>query len=214
MKYFTFFVLCSALLSGCSSNVQLSGHNLSNLDSSVEIDKSAAIKVVSSENGDQLTNKRYIPNIVSALKERGFSNVSAAQTNPDYTFSVNFYTETKVETKKVPVFNNERNMPYTVCHKDTGSNARTCTTHYYYMAPIVSGYNSVATPTNIYTLHFKLTDKQNNPIVDSTNTVIHENCSQWKMYEFLAKDAIARANFNDPVDKSYSVEMQEGYDCQ
>jgi hypothetical protein len=82
------------------------------------------------------------------------------------------------------------------------------------MEPIVSGYKTVDTPTNIYIFQFKLTDKQNNLILDSTNTVVHANCSKWKMFEFLAKDAIVRANFNNPVDKPYAVEMKQDYNCQ
>jgi hypothetical protein len=215
MKFFTFLMLFSALLAGCSSNVKLSGQNVSNVDSNVNIDKSAAIAVISSEEGDPLTNKRYIPDVISAFEERGFTNVSEVQSTPDYRLVVNFTSETKTETKQVPIFNNERNLPYTVCRRNADSNTRTCFTRYrHFMEPIVSGYKTVDTPTNIYIFQFKLTDKQNNLILDSTNTVVHANCSKWKMFEFLAKDAIVRANFNNPVDKPYAVEMKQDYNCQ
>lgn len=215
MRLFTFFVLFSILLSGCSSNVKLAGQNVSNVDASVDIDKSAAIVVVPSKDGDLLTNKRYIPDIINALKARGFTNVSDSQSNPDYHLAVNFTSEETTETKKVPVFNNDRNIPYTVCHRNPSTDARTCVTRYrQFMEPIVSGYQNVETPTKVYTFQYKLTDKQNNLILDSSNTVVHPDCSKWKMFEFLAKDTIARANFNDPVDKPYAVEMKEGYSCE
>lgn len=215
MRLFTFFVLFSALLSGCSSNVKLAGQNISNVDSNVDIDKSAMIAVVPSKEGDDLTNKRYIPDIINALKERGFTNVSDAQNNPDYHLSVNFTSEETTETKKVPVFNNERNIPYTVCRRNPSTDARTCVTRYrQFMEPIVSGYDKVDTPTKVYTFQYKLTDKKNKLILDSSNTVVHPTCSKWKMFEFLAKETIARANFNDPVDKPYAVEMKEDYNCQ
>ncbi|WP_421856770.1 hypothetical protein [Marinomonas sp.] len=215
MRLFTFFVLFSALLSGCSSNVKLAGQNVSNVDSSVDIDKSASIVVVPSKDGEDLTNKRYIPDIISALKERGFTNVSDTQSNPDYHLVINFTSAETTETKKVPVFNNERNIPYTVCHRNPSTDARTCVTRYHqFMEPIVSGYQNVETPTKVYTFQYKLTDKQNKLILDSSNTVVHPDCSKWKMFKFLAKDTIARANFNDPVDKPYAVEMKEGYSCE
>ena len=215
MRLFTFFVLFSTLLSGCASNVKLAGQNVSNVDSNVDIDKSAAIVVVPSEEGDTLTNKRYIPDIIKAFKKRGFTNVSDSQSNPDYHLSVNFMSAESTETKKVPVFNNDRNVPYTVCHRNPGTDARTCITRYrHFIEPIVSGYDKVETPTKVYTFQYKLTDKKNNLILDSSNTVVHPNCSRWKMFEFLAKDTIARANFNSPVDKPYAVEMEENYSCQ
>ena len=215
MRLFTFFVLFSTLLTGCASNVKLAGQNVSNLDSNVDIDKSAKILVVSSKEGDELTNKRYIPDIIDALKKRGFTRVSDAQSKPDYYLSVNFTQEETTETKKVPVFNNDRNVPYTVCHRNPSTDARTCVTRYrQFMEPIVSGYDKVESPTKVYTFQYKLTDKNNKLILDSSNTVVHPDCSRWKMFEFLAKDTIARANFNDPVDKPYAVEMKEDYSCQ
>lgn len=215
MRLFTFFVLFSALLSGCSSNVKLAGQNVSNVDASVDIDKSAAIVVVSSKDGDQLTNKRYISDIISALKERGFTDVSDSQSNPAYQLAINFTSEETIETKQVPVFNNDRNIPYTVCRRNPITNARTCVTRYrQFMEPIVNGYDKVETPTKVYTFQYKLTDKKNNLILDSSNTVVHPDCSKWKMFEFLAKNSIAQANFNDPVDKPYAVEMKEDYNCQ
>ncbi|PYF81128.1 hypothetical protein DFP75_105219 [Marinomonas alcarazii] len=215
MKFFSFLVLFSVFLTGCSSNVKLSGHNVSNVDATVDIDKSASITVVPDKDGDQLTNKRYIADVMNALKERGFSNVSDSTSNPDYRLAINFTSEEITETKKVPIFNNERNIPYTVCHRNPTTNARTCYTRYrHFMEPIVKGYDKVETPTNLYTFQYKLTDKAGNLILDSSNTVMHEECSKWKMFEFLAKDAILRANFNDPVDKPYTVEMTEDYSCQ
>ena len=82
------------------------------------------------------------------------------------------------------------------------------------MDAIVKGYDTVETPTNVYTFQYKLTDKTGNLILDSSNTVVHQSCSKWKMFEFLAKDAIMRANFNNPVDKPYAVEMKADYSCQ
>ncbi|MGO2353753.1 MAG: hypothetical protein ACTH58_03340 [Marinomonas foliarum] len=215
MKFFSMLMLFSVFVAGCSSNVKLSGHNVSNVDSTVEIDKSASISVASDSEGDQLTNKRYIADVINAFKERGFSSVSDSESNPDYRLSVNFTSEEVTETKKVPIFNNERNIPYTVCHRNPTTNARTCYTRYrHFMEPIVKGYNTVETPTNVYTFQYKLTDKTGNLILDSSNTVVHQSCSKWKMFEFLAKDAIMRANFNNPVDKPYAVEMKADYSCQ
>ncbi|QUX97418.1 hypothetical protein C0J08_19335 [Marinomonas sp. CT5] len=215
MKYFFCFVFFSVLLSGCSSNVKLSGHNVSNLDASLNIDKSATIAVVSDPNGNQLTNKRYIPNVIDALKNRGFTNTSASPKDPDYRLAINFSHENKTETKQVPIFNHQRNIPYTVCHRNPNTDAQTCVTRYrLFMEPIISGYKTVEMPTTIYTFHYTLTDRQNKLLLDSTNTVVHESCSKWKMFEFLARDAIARANFTTPVDKPYAVEMKEGYSCQ
>ncbi|NLQ17393.1 hypothetical protein HGG82_07105 [Marinomonas sp. M1K-6] len=215
MKFITFLVLFSALLSGCSSNVKLSGHNVSNVDSSINIDKSAAIAVLPNKAGDPLTNKRYIPYIINALKERGFANVSESPNDLDYQLVVNFTSEAKIESTQVPVFNNERNLPYTICHRNPSSDTRTCITRYRnFMEPIVSGYKTVESPTNVYTFHYTLADQQNKLLLDSTNTVVHANCSKWKMFEFLAKDAIARANFNNPVDTPYAVEMKPDYSCE
>ncbi|QRV22778.1 hypothetical protein [Marinomonas foliarum] len=215
MKFFSMLMLFSVFVAGCSSNVKLSGHNVSNVDSTVEIDRSASISVASDSEGDQLTNKRYIADVINAFKERGFSSVSDSESNPDYRLSVNFTSEEVTETKKVPIFNNERNIPYTVCHRNPTTNARTCYTRYrHFMEPIVKGYNTVETPTNVYTFQYKLTDKAGNLILDSSNTVVHQSCSKWKMFEFLAKDAIMRANFNNPVDKPYAVEMKADYSCQ
>lgn len=215
MKWFAVFVLFSALLSGCSSSVKLSGHNVSNVSSNINIDSSATIAVLPDPNGDALTNERYLPDIVAAFKERGFTNVSESPSDPDYKLVVNFTSEAKVESTQVPVFNNEHNLPYTICHKDPGSDTRTCFTRYRnFMEPIVSGYKTVESQTNVYSFHYTLTDRQDKLLLDSTNTVVHASCSKWKMFEFLAKDAIARANFNNPVDTPYAVEMQEDYSCE
>lgn len=215
MKTFTFLVLFTFLLTGCANNITLSGHNVSNVDATIVLDKSASVTVISNAEGDQLTSKRYIPNVIEALKTRGFSNVSEMPDNPDYTIEVNFHTETTIETKQVPIFSHERNIPYTICHRNVGSNTRTCTTRYrYFMNPIVSGYSTVNSPINIYTFQYKLKDKESNLLLDATSTVIHASCSKWKMYEFLAKDAIARANFTTPIDKPYAAKMPEDYDCQ
>ncbi|ETI59372.1 hypothetical protein [Marinomonas profundimaris] len=215
MKTFTFLVLFTFLLTGCANNITLSGHNVSNVDATIVLDKSASVTVISNAEGDQLTNKRYIPNVIAALQARGFSNVSDTFDQSDYTVKVNFRSESKIETIQVPIFNHAQNLPYTICRRDLGTNTRTCITRYRnFMDPIVSGYKSVQTPINIYTFRYTLTDKQNHLILDSTNTVVNKDCSKWNMFEFLSKDAISRANFNDPIDTPYEIEMPPTYQCQ
>lgn len=215
MKPLILITLFSILLSGCANTVTLSGHNVSNVDSNLNMAESASIAVVADAAGDELTNKRYLADVVQALKDRGFVNAAENIQNPDYLLRVNFTSESKTDSKKVPIFNNPRNIPHTVCRRNPVTNARTCVTRYrHFMEPIVSGYETVDTPTTVYTFHFTLTDKQKNLLLDSTNTVVHANCSKWKMYEFLANDAIARADFNSPVDKPYAVEMQQDYRCE
>ncbi|GAA0831742.1 MULTISPECIES: hypothetical protein [Marinomonas] len=213
MKNILLLVVLMTVLSGCTSNVTLSGRYLSNVDTSIEIAKSSAILVQSNEDGDELTNKRYMPDIIHAFNQLGFSNISEQMTSPDYTLIVNFTSKEENQIQTVPVFTRERGTPYVVCHQNKNNN-RVCTTHYYFNAPMVSGYRSVSTPTNVYTFNFILQDQHKSPVLNVTSTVVHEDCSQWKIYQFLASDAIARTNFKTPVDKQYSVTMPESYRCQ
>lgn len=214
MRFFCLFALLGVLLSGCASNVTLSGRYLSNLDASAEIDKSANIQVVSDPKGNLLTNKRFIPDVISAFKKRGFSHISEHEARPDYTLTVDFQSREEADLQSIPVFSQDFASPYSVCHLDQASNTRTCSTHYYFPPPTISGYRTVSTPTTVFTFHFTLSDPSKHPLLESTSTVVHANCSQWKVFQFLAEDAISRTSFQEPIDKTYSVTMPKGYSCQ
>ncbi|REG85120.1 hypothetical protein [Marinomonas pollencensis] len=213
MKSILLFAALSILLSGCASNTTLSGRYLSNLDPNIDIAKSASILVRSNKEGDSLTNRRYIPDVIQALTQLGFTNVAAQMTAPDYILVVNFTSKQENLQQTVPVFTRHRGTPYVICHQNKNNN-RVCTTHYHYNAPIVSGYRSITTSTNLHTFEFTLYDQQDTPILEVTSNVVDEDCSQWKIYKFLAADAIARINFSTPVDTQYSVTMPEDYSCQ
>lgn len=214
MKNLFILVLFATILSGCSSNVKLSGRYLSNVDPSVDIAKTSSILVVSNSKGNRLTNRRYMLDIISAFKARGFTNISETAKDPDYKLIVNFSSEEQIKQQSIPVFTNERSMPYTTCHQRKDNGQQVCSTHYYFRTPMLRGYRSVNIPTNVYTFQFTLKDKQNNAILDSISTVVHQDCSQWKVYKFLASDAIARTSFSTPVDKQYSVKMPKDYRCE
>ena len=213
MKSILLFVALSIVLSGCTSNTTLSGRYLSNVDTSIEIPKSSSILVRSDKDGDQLTNKRYIADVIHALNLLGFSNASEKTASPDYTLTINFTSKRENQQQTVPVFTRERGTPYIVCHQNKNNN-QVCTTRYYFNAPMVSGYRSISTPINIHTFEFSLYDQDETAILEATSTVADKNCSQWKVYEFLASDAISRINFNAPIDSQYSVTMPENYSCQ
>ncbi|MGO3344394.1 MAG: hypothetical protein ACTIM4_05440 [Marinomonas sp.] len=214
MKNLFIIILFATLLSGCASNVKLSGRFLSNVDEDINIDKSSSILLVSDSSGDKLTNKRYVSDIITAFKARGFTSISTHEITPDYTLVFNFTYSKETELKSIPIFKRERSRAYRVCHRNKDGKTRTCRIQRHFSAPMIAGYQSITTPINLYTFEFTLENKQDNTVLHSISTAMHESCSQWKVYDFLVSDAISKTSFSQPIDTEYSVTMPKDYNCQ
>lgn len=98
MRLFITTFLLSVLLAGCSTTEVMQGHHVSNVDPDVRIAKTAKIKIQGSEKGDELTNKRYIPNVIASFNALGYKNVSTEVKNPDYILTINFRSTEKKKT--------------------------------------------------------------------------------------------------------------------
>ncbi|MBR7887739.1 hypothetical protein J9B83_02210 [Marinomonas sp. A79] len=221
MKPFAFLILVSLFLSGCASTAMIPSHQESNVDVDVSIDNATPILVVAKDGSDALITKRYLPDIVSTLQTRGFTEVAAiansdtAKAADTLQLVVDFSSEVKTYTKKVPIFNHSRNIPYVVCHRNASSGKRTCVTRFHHrMEPIVSGYNLIETETTLYRLDYQLKDQYSKVILDATHSLSNDHCSKWKMFALLAKEAMIKADFSQPIDRSYDITKPTGENCQ
>ncbi|MCB5161092.1 hypothetical protein [Marinomonas algarum] len=213
IKAGTLLLLISLIISGCASHTQLVGHQVSNLDINADIDPDTPIIVVTGQQGDALTNKRYLPDLANALEKQGFNTVSN-EAEAEYQLIADFHSEVQTRTKKVPVFNNARNIPYTTCYRHPDTGKQRCITRFqHFQAPIVSGYQTIEVDVTVYTLDLILRDKQGALLLESTHRLSSAECSKWFMFAFLAEESVKNINLSDPVDRHYQVTLPEDTSC-
>ena len=91
-------------LSGCTSNVVMSGRQVSNIDPDAIITPESRIKVETMEVGDPLTNKRYIENVIQAFHSRGYHNIGANLTKPDVIARFSLTHQQQVKKVEQPIY--------------------------------------------------------------------------------------------------------------
>lgn len=213
MRLFTITFLLSVLLTGCSTTEVMQGHHVSNVDPDVRIAKTAKIKIQGSEKGDELTNKRYIPNVIASFNALGYKDVSTEVKNPDYILTINFRSTEKKKNISVPIFNDVNDGSYTTCNKPKDGKSEVNCVRTEKTITRVTGYRTVSAMVSIYTFDFKIKDKKGDTVLVSSSSLENENCSKWKVFEFLAKEAVAKTSFTNPMDQGFTVKMPENYQC-
>jgi len=198
-------------LSGCTSNVVMSGRQVSNIDPDAIITPESRIKVETMEVGDPLTNKRYIENVIQAFHSRGYHNIGANLTKPDVIARFSLTNQQQVKKVEQPIYR-ERVTGHTTSCYSTGADKHRCDTNVYTMPHLV-GYETLEQSVLEAKMTLKLIDTQNHLLLQSTSFVTHPTCSRWKLYEFLVQHSIAQLDFKHPMDKPFNVEMPEDYQC-
>ncbi|MBJ7556757.1 hypothetical protein [Marinomonas spartinae] len=214
MRLFITTVLLSVLLAGCSTSELMQGHHVSNVDPDVRIAKTAKIKIQGSPKGDELTNKRYIPNVIASFNALGYKNVSTDYKHPDYILTINFHSSEKKKDLSVPIFNDVNDGYYTTCSKPKGTNQEVNCVRTERTVTRVTGYRTVTAMVSVYTFDFNIKDNKGAPVLVSSSSLENETCSKWKVFAFLAKEAVAKTSFTNPMDQGFTVKMPENYQCK
>ncbi|WP_067222916.1 hypothetical protein [Marinomonas gallaica] len=198
-------------VTGCSSNVVMSGRQVSNVDPTAVITSESRIRVEAMPSGDALTQKRYLPQVVQAFQANGFHYVGPQLNNPDLIARFTLSSQTVKREEKAPIYKDVRTGRSTHCYKNKDGD-HYCDTDYHVM-PYVVGYETIPYSLLEATFRLELVNQDNQVVLHSTSTVENKDCSRWKLYEFLVSNSLQRLDHKAPLDQPFRIEMPETYQC-
>lgn len=198
-------------LTGCASNVVMSGRQVSNVDPDASIDSNDRIRIEAVNGDDPLTNKRYLENVAQAFHAKGYHYVGANLSQPDVIARFNLTSQNQVREVEQPIYEERRTGHSTSCYR-TEKGTQRCDTDFHVM-PYLVGYETVKVSVLEAKMDLELADTNGKLILHSTSSVEHDACSRWKLYEFLVQRTIKNLNFDQPMDQPFSIEMPEDYQC-
>lgn len=205
------YAIALLLVTGCSSNVVMSGRQVSNVDSDATITTQSRIRVEPLTAEDPLTNKRYLPQVVQAFQANGFHYIGPLLVNPD--FSARFHLTSEVVEREFqePIYRDVRTGRSTHCYQDKDGGNH-CDTDYHVM-PYLVGYETLTRSVLVAKFSLAILDPEGNTVLSSTSSVETNDCSRWKLYEFLIQYSIQHLDLHSPLDSPFHIEMPEDYQC-
>ncbi|WP_067101910.1 hypothetical protein [Marinomonas atlantica] len=204
-------VILLLVVTGCSSNVVLSGRQVSNVDPAAIITPESRIRVEAMSSGDSLTQKRYLPQVVQAFQANGFHYVGPLMSKPDFIARFELSSQMVTRDEKAPIYKDIRTGRSTHCYKNKDGE-HYCDTDYHVM-PYVVGYETIPYSVLEATFRLELVNQDNQVVLHSTSTVENKDCSRWKLYEFLVSNSLQRLDLSAPLDQPFRIEMPETYQC-
>lgn len=207
-----FGALLLILLTGCSTNVVMRGHQVSNVDAQINISTSSRIRIEAQTSDDSLTNKRYLDQVRQAFQSKGFYQVGVNLNNPDFIARYDLSSQSRVREFQEPIYAERRSGHSTHCTEDKEGHRR-CTHNVHY-TPYLAGYETRRINVLEAKMSLDLLTPDNKVVFHSDSTVEQPDCSRWKLYEFLVSHTIKHLDLTTPLDQPYSVEMPDSYQCQ
>ena len=214
-------LLLTALLSGCATQMDVAIY--ATPDPDYQFDRQATVLVTSVGGSDEnaLNARYYLRDMVSAMKDQGFRNVFTDTTLPKNHAPIKLTITLDVESKQVTYrytatdYGQVATSTTTQCKKNKKKTDQlTCTS-----VPNTS-YGPVGTSehtgyTTLTTFRATARDEASKRAVYVLRvSSYNEDCQAAKVEAFLVQQGLQNLNFQDRVQRNYTVTMPEGYRCK
>ncbi|AZE58767.1 MULTISPECIES: hypothetical protein [Pseudomonas] len=214
-------LLLTALLSGCATQMDVAIN--ATPDPDYHFDRQATVLVTSVGGSDEnaLNARYYLRDMVSAMKDQGFRNVFTDTTLPKNHAPIKMTITLDVESKQVTYrytatdYGPVANSTTTQCKKNKKKTDQlTCTS-----VPNTS-YGPVGTSertgyTTLTTFRATARDEASRRAVYVLRvSSYNDDCQAAKVEAFLVQQGLQNLNFQDRVQRNYTVTMPEGYRCK
>lgn len=214
-------LLLTALLSGCATQMDVAIN--ATPDPDYHFDRQATVLVTSVGGSDEnaLNARYYLRDMVSAMKDQGFRNVFTDTTLPKNHAPIKMTITLDVESKQVTYrytatdYGPVANSTTTQCKKNKKKTDQlTCTS-----VPNTS-YGPVGTSertgyTALTTFRATARDEASRRAVYVLRvSSYNDDCQAAKVEAFLVQQGLQNLNFQDRVQRNYTVTMPEGYRCK
>lgn len=221
-RYFSCALLwLTALLSGCATQLEVALN--ATPDPDYQFDRKATVLVTSANGSDEsaLNARYYLRDMVNALKEKGFQEVYTDTALPQKHAPIKMTVTLDVSSRQVSYrytatdYGQVATSTSTVCKNSKKKDDRlTCTS-----TPNTT-YGPVGTSertgyTTLSTFIATAKDEVSKRAVYLLRaSSYNEDCQPAKVETFLVEQGLQNLNFEDRVQRNYSVTMPEGYRCK
>ena len=214
-------LLLTALLSGCATQMDVAIN--ATPDPDYHFDRQATVLVTSVGGSDEnaLNARYYLRDMVSAMKDQGFRNVFTDTTLPKNHAPIKMTISLDIGSKQVTYrytateYGQVATSTTTQCKKNKKKTDQlTCTS-----TPNTS-YGPVGTSertgyTTLTTFTATARDEVSRRAVYLLRaSSYNEDCQAAKVEAFLVQQGLQNLNFQDRVQRNYTVTMPEGYRCK
>jgi hypothetical protein len=218
---FCTLLLLTALLSGCATQMDVAIN--ATPDPDYHFDRQATVLVTSTGGSDEsaLNSRYYLRDMVRAMKDQGFREVFTDTTLPKNHAPIKMTITLDIDSRKVTYrytateYGQVATSTSTECKKNKKKDDRlTCTS-----TPNTS-YGPVGTSertgyTTLTTFTATARDEVSKRAVYLLRaSSYNEDCQAAKVEAFLVEQGLRNLNFQDRVQRNYTVTMPEGYRCK
>ncbi|MFP3494613.1 hypothetical protein SB759_10330 [Pseudomonas sp. SIMBA_059] len=215
-------LLLAALLSGCATQMDVSIN--ATPDPDYHFDREATVLVTTSVGGNAqntLNARYYLRDMVRAMKDQGFRNVFTDTTLPHNTAPIRMTVTLDVDSRQVTYrytateYGQVPTSTTTECKKSKKKDDQlTCTskpnTTY---GPVGTSERTGYTTLTTFTATAR-DEASRRAVYVLRATSYNEDCQAAKVEAFLVEQGLQNLNFQDRVQRNYTVKMPEGYQCK
>ncbi|MBI6907386.1 hypothetical protein [Pseudomonas palleroniana] len=215
-------LLLAALLSGCATQMDVSIN--ATPDPDYHFDREATVLVTTSVGGNAqntLNARYYLRDMVRAMKDQGFRNVFTDTTLPQNPAPIRMTVTLDVDSRQVTYrytateYGQVPTSTTTECKKSKKKDDQlTCTskpnTTY---GPVGTSERTGYTTLTTFTATAR-DEASRRAVYVLRATSYNEDCQAAKVEAFLVEQGLQNLNFQDRVQRNYTVKMPEGYQCK
>ncbi|XVO87801.1 hypothetical protein ACQ9Y2_01625 [Pseudomonas palleroniana] len=215
-------LLLAALLSGCATQMDVSIN--ATPDPDYHFDREATVLVTTSVGGNAqntLNARYYLRDMVRAMKDQGFRNVFTDNTLPQNPAPIRMTVTLDVDSRQVTYrytateYGQVPTSTTTECKKSKKKDDQlTCTskpnTTY---GPVGTSERTGYTTLTTFTATAR-DEASRRAVYVLRATSYNEDCQAAKVEAFLVEQGLQNLNFQDRVQRNYTVKMPEGYQCK
>ncbi|MFQ6591239.1 MULTISPECIES: hypothetical protein [Pseudomonas] len=215
-------LLLAALLSGCATQMDVSIN--ATPDPDYHFDREATVLVTTSVGGNAqntLNARYYLRDMVRAMKDQGFRNVFTDTTLPQNSAPIRMTVTLDVDSRQVTYrytateYGQVPTSTTTECKKSKKKDDQlTCTskpnTTY---GPVGTSERTGYTTLTTFTATAR-DEASRRAVYVLRATSYNEDCQAAKVEAFLVEQSLQNLNFQDRVQRNYTVKMPEGYQCK
>ena len=218
---FCTLLMLTALLSGCATTMDVAIN--ATPDPDYHFDRQAPVLVTSANGSDEnaLNARYYLRDMVSALKDQGFREVFTDTNKPKHhapikmTVTLDIGSRQKTYRYVATDYGQVPTSTSTVCKNSKKKDDRmvcTSTPNTTY-GPVGSSERTGYTTLTTFTATAR-DEASKRAVYLLRVTSYNDDCQAAKVEAFLVQQGLQNLNFQDRVQRNYTVTMPEGYRCK
>ncbi len=213
----TVFVL---FLSGCATIMTGAINSIPDPMYSFDLSSPVIVTVPSAAN-NALQSKYFIAKVVSALRNKGFSNVytendiGQAKDSLKVIFYVSVDKKTSTYTYRSADYGQVPDGSKTNCdgYNYGYSNTVNCTTTQKTKSGVIGYSDKTGYQTGLFFYLSAFDIKSQQQVLSVSAASLEDSCTDESVYDFLADESMTRMRFDQIIKQEFSVKMPKGYRC-